>query len=452
MHRYKPLNLIKKGFQNKLVHLLIGAAIGVGLLSLYQNYPQLTANLFQKKVTSQESALTPPTHTVDVEKILKENPQITACLDKKDDREEECINNFLKIISEQRGGRPALDIIEAASQKYPQLLTWSHPFSHTIGQHSLVYYEQFKDIPFESKIGRALVECDGYGAFGCYHGVVEIALAKLPTEERSKVMRKACLEDPLITQKPYFVNQCSHWFGHAVAIFTDNTLLQALAMCDGLDPNWLADIVQLCLSGVFHAGLAPGELSEDETVNIDTVYKEGDPYYPCQDIPEKYRAHCYSHAYGRTRSSDIAIQLQICNNIPEADSNKKRLYAGVCYDSVGNSVVEKSNFDPQIVVDNCRKYSSPSLRQYCYGGAARYWVLRNPLLENTKPLEVCAKAEEDAKPVCYARAGFGNNENYYSPEILKKFCDMGEEPYRQFCQARSAPQDFTKIYGDSTNL
>lgn len=439
-------------FQQKHRSFSLSIIIGVSLILLL-NYPNLFTNSsIQKQDALKEAPLTPPTHTVDAEKILKDNPQVAECLDKKDGKEEECVNNFLKIYSEQKGGRPALDLIEAASQKYPELLAWSHPFAHTIGQHSLIFYEQFKNIPLESKIGRALVECDGFGAFGCYHGVVEIGLTKLPMAERSKVMRKACLEDPLITQKAYFVNQCSHWFGHAVAIFTNNTLLEALAMCDGLDSKWHADIVQLCLSGVFHAGLAPGgELIEDKTVNIKNVFREDDPYYPCLDIPEKYRSHCYSHAYGRTRNSDMAVQLQICNNIPESNSEKKKLYSGVCYDSVGNSVIEKSNFDPQTVVDNCRKYSNPDLRQYCYGGAARYWVLRNPLLENTKPLEVCSKAEKDAKPVCYARAGFGNYENFYSQETLKKFCDMGEEPYRQYCMSRSAPQDFTRLYVDSTN-
>lgn len=422
--------------------LFLGIILGIVAVLLFLNSPK------QKEKTSLDapSALTPPTHTLDVEKVLKENPQVTDCINQKNGIEQECINEFLKIAAGQKGNRPALDIIEAAIQKYPQLLAWTHPFAHTIGQYSYKYYDQFKDLDLSSKIGRALVECDGFGSFGCYHGVIEVSLGKIPIEERPSIVRKACVKDPLITSKPYYQQQCAHWFGHAVAIFSNETLMQALSMCEGLDPNWGHGAVQLCLSGVFHAGLAPGEIIEDETVNIGNVFKEGDPYYPCLDIPERFRGHCYSHAYGRARSGDIGVQLKTCDNIPEPDLKKKKVYAGGCYDSVGNNVIEMSNFDPQKAVETCKQYASPNLRMYCYGGAARYWVLRNPLLENTKPLELCSKAEEQNKPHCYARAGFGNFENFASQDILSQFCSKAESEYQKYCRARTAPDDFTGGY------
>lgn len=435
MFRPKLQKLIKKNTLSKLLYFLIGIFLGVIFLFFYQNL-----------YTSQnEYGLTPPTHTVDIEKVLQDNPQILECVNQKEGKEEECINKYLKGMSEQRGGRPALDLIEAATQKYPQLLTWAHPFAHTVGQHSFRFYDK-QSLPISSKIGRALVECDGFGSFGCYHGVIEVSLGKIPVEQRTNIVRKACVEDPLITQKPYYQEQCAHWFGHAVAIFANGTLMQALSMCEGLDPNWGHGAVQLCLSGVFHAGLAPGEISEDKNVNLDNVFKAGDPYYPCLDIPEKFRGHCYSHAYGRARSADIGVQLKTCDDIPESDARKKRTYAGGCYDSVGNNVIEMSNFDPKIAVENCQKYASYDLRKYCYGGAARYWVLRNPLLENTKPLELCSKAEESAKPHCFARAGFGNYENFASQEILNQFCSKAETSYQEYCRRRTAPDDFTGGY------
>lgn len=421
--------------------LLVGIILGVTAILLFLNHPKT------KSQTSQATtALTPPTHTLDIEKVLKDNPKIVDCVKEETIHQEECVNDYLKKIAQEKGNRPALDIIEALVQKYTQLLVWSHPFAHTIGQYSVKYYDQFKDLQISSKIGRALVECDGFGSFGCYHGVIEVSLGKIPIEERAVIVRKACVEDPLITQKPYYQQQCAHWFGHAVAIFSNETLMQALSMCEGLDPNWGHGVVQLCLSGVFHAGLAPGELSEDETVNIDNVFKEGDPYYPCLDIPERFRGHCYSHAYGRARSADIGVQLKTCDNIPETDPKKKKIYAGGCYDSVGNNVIEMSNFDPQKAVNTCKQYASPNLRMYCYGGASRYWVLRNPLLENTKPLELCSKAEEENKPHCYGRAGFGNYENFASQEILNQFCNNAESEYQEYCKRRTSPDDFTGGY------
>ena len=85
------------------------------------------------------------------------------------------------------------------------------------------------------------------------------------------------------------------------------------------------------------------------------------------------------------------------------------------------------------VVSDCEKYSDPQYRQFCYAGAARYWVLRDPLLNNLNPFKICKRAEKSAKPICYANLGFGNNENYYSKEKLQEYCANSEEEYTKYC-------------------
>jgi hypothetical protein len=238
-----------------------------------------------------------------------------------------------------------------------------------------------------------------------------------------------------------------------MTIFTYMPLLEVLQMCQDVNPNWGHGGVQLCLSGVFHSGLAPGEVPDEEMRgNITKVLRPGDPYYPCLDIPERFRGHCYSHAYGRAGALDLAVQLRACDNIPEQDLKKKKIYAGGCYDSVGNNAIEMSNFDPVKVVEACRSNASPEYRRYCYGGAARYWVLRNPLLGNVRPLEMCSMVEEEARPFCYARAGFGNYENFASREILQQFCKNAEPAYQEFCMRRTSPDDFTGGYVEVSEL
>lgn len=99
-----------------------------------------------------------------------------------------CLDAILKKTTNEHGIGAALDIIEPLSEEFTYLLEWSHPFSHSIGGHALKKYEQ-KEAPLESQIGRALVECDGFGAFGCYHGVIEVGLSLLPVEKRASVIR-----------------------------------------------------------------------------------------------------------------------------------------------------------------------------------------------------------------------------------------------------------------------
>jgi len=438
-----------------VVFSVISLFIGIGLTSagFLSWESDFVSGLRSPRVSAAYEILEPPTQALDVEQILKEHPKVVQCIGIEGARQEECVNDYLKKTSMENGPRMALDVIESLSQKYPILSTWAHPFAHTIGDYAVKYYENL-GLSLEAQIGRGIVSCDGYGSFGCYHGIIEVATSKISPSERPAILRKACFDDPAIASQPYFVQQCAHWFGHSMTIFTDTPLIDVLQMCQDVDPDWGHGGVQLCLSGVFHSGLAPGDADDDEIVqrNIKKVFKEGDPYYPCLDIPERFRGHCYSHAYGRAMVWDLSIQLQTCNNIPESDPVKKRTYVAGCYDSVGNNVIEMMDFDPQQVVEACKAHASPEYRGYCYGGAARYWVLRNPLLENTKPLEMCSMVEEEAKPFCYARAGFGNYENFASREILDQFCVNVEPAYQKFCMKRTAPDDFTGGYVEVREL
>ncbi|OHA03345.1 MAG: hypothetical protein A3J58_01240 [Candidatus Sungbacteria bacterium RIFCSPHIGHO2_02_FULL_52_23] len=381
----------------------------------------------------------------DGSRIEKDKEAARACLVPDKVEKLKCLNDLLIRVTEQYGIKPALDIIEPLSEEHSELLEWSHPFSHTIGNHGLTYYSA-RGVSLEQQIGRALVECDGYGAFGCYHGIIETGLALLPVEKRASVIRASCMENPLVTEKQYFVNQCLHWFGHGVAIFANLTLTQALAMCDGLGP-FESDGVQLCLSGLFHAGPVPGHVDDALlTKNISNVWKEGDPYYPCADIEEKFRGHCYSHAAGRTLSNDLNVGFRTCDNIPEPDPKKRLDYISRCYESQANTLLAQILNDQTLndsqkigrIVSDCKIFATPAYRKFCYAGASRYWVLRDPLLTNKNPFEICRRVEPDAKPFCYANIGFGNNENYYSPEKLAAYCEQSEPGYVQYCTRREA--------------
>ena len=355
-----------------------------------------------------------------------------------------CLNRLLRNVSKTQGARAALDIIEPISQKSTYLLRSSHPFAHTIGTNALFFHREVQGASSEGAIGRALTECDGFGAFGCYHGVIEAGLSLIPVGDRASTVRKACMEDPLIQKTQYYVNQCLHWFGHGLAIFTNLPLEEALQACEGLSEKFLSDNVQLCLSGVFHAGTVPGEADNELLHNVENVWKKGDPYYPCLAVEEKFRGHCFSHAAGRSRSPSLEVQFRTCNNIPEQDPQKRIDYINGCYESVANPLMSMAlsqeglseESKVQKIINDCRLYSMPEHRRFCYAGAARYWVLFNPLLSNLGPFKICQGIEEEAKTTCYANIGFGNNENYYSEEKLKEYCSHSEPDYIDDCIRR----------------
>lgn len=369
--------------------------------------------------------------------------QTRSCLLLPYERQQQCLDDVVRQVAKSKGIRAALDVVEPLSKERPYMLVWSHPFAHSIGGTGLSYYAK-KGIGFEAQIGQALVSCDGYGAFGCYHGVIETGLSLLAPEDRPGVIRKACMENPLIQQSQYFINQCLHWFGHGLAIFSSYTLAQTLESCASLSENFLSDDVQLCLSGVFHAGTVPGESDDEFLHNVSRVLNKDDPYYPCLEIEEKFRGHCYSHAAGRTLSDDLALNFHTCDNIPEKDVAKKSDYVKRCYDSAANTLLARALENPGIsrekriekIIQDCKEYTKEAYRRFCYGGAARYWVLRDPLLTNSDPFEFCRNVEEDAKRACYGSIGFGNNENYYSQKILEEYCKQSELEYFNACTSK----------------
>lgn len=382
--------------------------------------------------------------------IAKAGNKAEQCL-QKDRADIECVNHLLQELSRERGARFALDVIEPLAQKYPILAAQSHDLSHTVGIWALRRAIQNVDSSNASgrsgleeklinEIGRALVECDGWGAFGCYHGVIEVGLSKLSPQERTRVVQKACMENPLIQARQYYVNQCLHWFGHGMAIFTDQSLQETLAVCENLNADFGSDDVQLCLSGVFHAGSVPGETDVDFLENVSRVYDNGNVYYPCLDLAEKFRGQCFSHVPGRTGSMDMKKVFENCDNIPESIPAKRLNYIHRCYDSGANILLVNNLFDAEKVVKDCGLYAAAYARKYCYQGAVRYWILRDPLLNNPGPFEICRLAEKEAKPHCYMGLGAANYENYFSAEILDKFCGkITEREYYQDCLTLNIP-------------
>jgi len=368
--------------------------------------------------------------------------KITPCLRIQGDSQKfDCINDLLRVLSQRYGARIALDVIEPLTEPNQFIMANSHNLSHTIGDFA-VFVGRDRDAGVDSEeriiqnLGRALVECDGWGSFGCYHGVVEAGLARIDPSDRARVVRKACLENPLVTSEQYYINQCMHWFGHGMAIFTDQSLLTTLDMCESASSDFDSDEVQLCLSGVFHAGTLPGISDDTLLANIARVYNPADAYYPCHDVQERFKGHCFSHVPGRSNSADVGVMLTNCNHIPEPDVNKRTRYIKLCYDSVGNGLLDSTKNDPEAIVRLCQQYAIPELLGYCFTGPARYATLRNPLLTNTISFAICKAAPLSAKNVCYAAIGFGNFENYKSEDVLSRYCDKVESGYKEDCMSK----------------
>lgn len=213
-----------------------------------------------------------------------------------------------------------------------------------------------------------------------------------------------------------------------MAIFTDQTLAQSLAVCEGLDSNFDSENVQLCISGIFHSATFPRDFTGDYGQNLSRVYKADDVYYPCKDLPERFRRQCYNDVPGRSHTRELSVIFANCLAIPENDPTKKTEYIRGCYDAASNYLSTQVDLTAEAVVKACRTYADPEFLGYCYAGALRYWFLRSPVVTNTEPARICTLSEREHKPLCYTALGAVIHESYYKDDILKDFCTTLADP------------------------
>lgn len=347
-----------------------------------------------------------------------------------------CVNKGLMKIAAQYGARIGLNAAVWITRKYPELLVYSHDLAHTVGYNSLhfPFAKKTRDVALIDAMGKALVECTNWGVMGCMHGVIEAAVNGLPKEKRTDIVRRACMENPQIGKNQVYRNHCLHWAGHGMAIFTDQTLLQSLAVCEGLDTDIESENVQLCISGIFHSATLTGDTHKDYEKNIDRVYSPRDVYFPCQDIPERFRRQCYGGVPGRSRTKDLKRIFANCLAIPEQDPVKKADYIHGCYDAAANYLSVQTTQEPRAIVSACQSIADPLYVGYCYAGALRYSFLRNPSTHNPIAGRMCRLVESQQKNLCYIALGAVIRESFYSESTTQKYCHaLAENSYYTTC-------------------
>jgi hypothetical protein len=344
-----------------------------------------------------------------------------------------CLYNFLDEISAKYGARVGLDVAVRLAEIDPRLNHNSHDLAHIVGNGALKFDYQVSEEDFTGinlviqRMGRALADCHSWGVMGCMHGVIEAGFLDIPDNQRTNAVMAACLDNPSIQGNQVFVNHCLHWLGHGIVIYTSDTLEQILATCESLDPNFQSNEVQLCLSGVFHAGSDLGNFEELYKDNIYKVFSESDPLYPCMEIPERFRQACFGAMPGRLEGQLQAIS-DTCALISDRDASAEARYKEACYTTMGNVVLNHELKSPAGVAALCDQYSDSEYVQFCYAGAARYWFLRMPEFENRLPIELCTEVAVQHKNVCYRALGFVVWETAYNKDHVDVYCESINEP------------------------
>lgn len=221
------------------------------------------------------------------------------------------------------------DVLKTFWRIYPEQEPYTHGLGHLLGE---VAYKKYKESAF--------VFCDTIFNYGCYHGVVDMAIKTHgPKRDLARNIWETCekeMPDP---------SPCIHPIGHITTITTQYDALEAFKMCDQIYPE--SKVAESCWQGAMMEYItrsSPGAPQQ-------SYGNPKDPYYPCNTFPQKYEASCvrmhvnyleggFHYSYGSL--------VAYCLSFVDTDT------IDACINEVGDMAGQAYFFDPEKAIAVCR--------------------------------------------------------------------------------------------------
>ncbi len=252
-----------------------------------------------------------------------------------------------------------------------------HDMAHLVGQ--LIH----KDSGLKE-----LSICTPVFAFGCYHGLMEMAFEDLDANQYQEKISEAqagCKQIGSETSPFYW--SCIHGMGHGIITYRSHDLISALNDCDSLTQT----IRTYCHDGVFM------ELSISAPANF---YRESAPLYPCNTLSESYQTAC-----GRTQALVMKNRLgletvAIANLCIESGSNTLAYH---CIEALGYAAAHDTPSNPEIIKESCQKIGNEKYVSQCLAAAAGELVFQNSFNWQENSQLVCDVLPQSSHELCTAR-------------------------------------------------
>jgi hypothetical protein len=268
--------------------------------------------------------------------------------------------------------RAALEKLRREIKTDDALARSCHPLVHDIGHAA---YEKYHDF------GEAMKYQDEVCNSGYLHGIIESRFED--SDDVFADMKTMCDRYP---QGSYMSWQCYHGIGHGVMFYTANDLPRSLEMCDGFDSNFGRSS---CANGVFMENF-----NADQKLHLSRFLKEGDPFYPCAEQADRYKADCYLYApsyFLSLNRDDYDAALEWCKGAEAG-------FEPWCAYGVGTQAMKENLNDPELVESVCM-HGDPEQTAPCIEGMAGLYINHHGSLEPAR--ELCTRLETSNRPACY---------------------------------------------------
>ena len=284
---------------------------------------------------------------------------------------------WINEIGASEGPEVAWNYVVAAYTTPEGVVGNAHDMAHLVGQ------LLFKKYGF-----KGLSTCTPIFAFGCYHGLMQVAFDKnKPEEFQNKLVEaeKGCSAVGPTSSPSYW--SCIHGIGHGVATFRDYKIDKSLADCSTLDKS----ISTYCYDGVFM------EFSNSAAPEF---YKQSDPLYPCDTVDEAYKSAC-ARAQVQVMKLRFGMSAPAIADACLAGGNQTVAYH--CVDAVGYSIAQGSQGDSRQVLSGCNAIKEAAAAAQCLAAAAGELVFQDTLGWQQSATAICVSLAGSYKASCDER-------------------------------------------------
>ncbi len=253
----------------------------------------------------------------------------------------------------------------------------AHAMAHLVGQ-----------LLFKARGLDGLSVCTPDFAFGCYHGLMEVAFDGTEGTvytERLTNAQHACTTQGDDSNPSYW--SCIHGIGHGIATYRKLTIAPSLSDCEHMPER----VRTYCTDGVFM------ELSIN---GGDNLYNTSDPLYPCTTLDTRYQSSC-----ARAQVQVMKRRFSMSDQAIARDcvASQKAIITYHCIDALGYSVGQTYSTDPAKVIRGCGVIADKSARAQCLAAAAGELVFQNFAHWQENVIQICNSLEGKEQEACTAR-------------------------------------------------
>ncbi len=259
----------------------------------------------------------------------------------------------LKEVAENDSPETAWQLVRTTYNTPEGVVGNPHDMAHLVGQFIYKAYG-FKGLSI----------CEPIFAFGCYHGLMEVAFDKDRGNETSYgkdllSAQEGCKTVGDLESPTYW--SCIHGMGHGVATFRDHNIDKSLKDCDLLNER----VRTYCHDGVFM------EFSISAPQNF---YKKSDPIYPCDAIEESYKIAC---ARAQVQVMRLRFQMNTSSIALTCIKTENKNIIFHCIDALGYFIAQTAGGSASTIINGCQVIQDKKAAGQCLAAAAGELVFQD---------------------------------------------------------------------------